>query len=76
MGGMHFVGTAWADQPEAIQLAVTGTHVTAPDANYLDSTLWVAAGGESARTGCVCVCVSPSGGKTFFLHAAGGVCRP
>jgi hypothetical protein len=39
MGGMRFVGTAWADQPEAIQLATTGTHVTAPAASYLDSTL-------------------------------------
>lgn len=39
MGGMRFVRTAWADSPEAIQFAVTGTHVSPPGANVVEDVL-------------------------------------
>lgn len=39
MAGLRLVRTAWADHPEAIQLAVADTHVTAPGANVLEDVL-------------------------------------
>lgn len=35
MGFMRLVGTRWADMPEGVQMATTGTHVTTPGTNYL-----------------------------------------
>ncbi|KAL4443276.1 hypothetical protein ABPG75_011013 [Micractinium tetrahymenae] len=46
MGGMRFVRTAWADQPEALQLAVTGTHIAPPGANALEDVLLVGVSGN------------------------------
>lgn len=39
MGGMRFVRTAWAESPEAMQFAVTGTHVNPPGANVVEDVL-------------------------------------
>jgi hypothetical protein len=36
---MRLVGTAWADTPEGVQFATTGTHVTAPGTSYLVNAL-------------------------------------
>lgn len=47
MGGMRFVRTAWADSPEAIQFAVTGTHVSPPGANVVEDVLLVGVSGNA-----------------------------
>lgn len=39
MGGVRLVGTRWADNAEALQLATTGQHVAPPGASYLEDTL-------------------------------------
>jgi hypothetical protein len=39
MGFMRLVGTRWADTPEGVQMATTGTHVSAPATNRLQDSM-------------------------------------